>query len=134
MVEWDRPYRFEMDIHDKEVKVMEDYQIDEIGNIYQRQGGIIPKACQKCKKEFISEIREFPVTQKIPFYKCEDCDFENPSGDATLGHKIENMDHDIKKTVKDRIVTIEKRLVGNKANVKKTENDVIILCDNCLNG
>lgn len=138
-MEWELLTKTVKDINGKDITIELDEQVDEVGNLVQRMGkdkigGIIPKACQKCKKEFKSEIKEFPIIQKVPFYKCKDCDFENAGGDATLGHKIENMEHNIKKIVKDRVVTIERRLVGTKANINKTEDDVIILCDICLNG
>jgi len=105
-------------------------QIDEVGNIYQIHGGIIPKACQKCKEPFDSEVKAFPLTQKIPYYKCEDCEFENTGGEATLDHKIETS-HNIKKSTKDRIVSLENKIVGNKANIEHTEDDIIIICDRC---
>ena len=108
-----------------------DEQIDKVGNIYQKSGAIIPKACQNCKQKFKSEIKEFPITQKVPFYKCNDCDFENASGDATLEHKITNMNHNIKKITKDRIVGVDKKIIGIIPRITKTDDDVIILCDDC---
>ena len=63
-------------------------QIDTVGNVYQKGGGVIPKACQKCKKEFKSEIIETPVTQKVPYFKCKDCGFENAGSNAALDHLI----------------------------------------------
>lgn len=109
-------------------------QIDKVGNIYQKNGGVIPKACQKCKKKFTGKFKTFPVTEAVPYYKCKDCNFENAGGDSALEHKLEKIDHSIKKITKDRIVTVEKKIVGSIARITKLEDDVIILCDVCSNG
>lgn len=106
-------------------------QMDTVGNIYQKSGGVIPKACQKCKKEFNAVIKEEPIIQQVPIYKCKECDFENDSGDATLDHKILT-DHKIKKISKSRLVSYKRTLEGLKANIRPTKNDCIILCDECL--
>jgi len=111
-----------------------EYQQDTVGNIYQQHGGVIPKACQKCKKKFKSKVLQVPITQKVPFYKCQDCKFENPGGDATLEHKIEHIDHNIKKITKDRIVGYNETITGEVSHITKTKDDVIILCAVCLNG
>lgn len=108
-----------------------DEQVDEVGNIYQKQGGVIPKACQKCKKEFKSSIEDFPITQKVPFYSCSECKFENASGDAALDHKLENVKHNIKKITKNRVISIEKRIVGIISYITQTDNNCIILCQRC---
>lgn len=105
-------------------------QIDEVGNIVQINGGVQPKACQKCKNEFKSKIKENPKKQIVPFYKCEDCDFENGGAPAVMDHKFET-DHKIKKISKDRIVSIERTIEGSVAHISKTKDDVIILCDKC---
>jgi len=104
-------------------------QLDEVGNIYQYHGGVKPHACQKCKKEFKTEIKETPLTQKVPLYECEDCDFKNGGGDPALQHKIET-DHKIKRVLSDRIVSMQKQLFGTPY-IKVTKDDVIILCDSC---
>lgn len=105
-------------------------QKDEVGNIYQKKGGVIPKACQKCGKKFYSEIKNIPITQSVPFYKCKNCSFENAGGDSALDHKI-TTDHEIKKISKDRIVGYNSIIEGSKSNIIKSKNDVIILCDEC---
>lgn len=117
----------------KWVEIFEPYQhqVDTVGNIYQIRGGVVPKACQKCKKEFNTERKEFPVIQKVPFYKCKDCNFSNPGGDAALTHKIQNIEHEIERKNKDKVVGVEVKLVGNKSNIKKIKHDIIILCDLC---
>jgi len=132
-------YKMEWEIITKEIKdtkgqivvVETPEQIDEVGNIYQKQGGVIPKACQKCKKEFKSEVKEFPIKQKVPYYKCKDCDFENAGGDVALDHKIQNIDHNIKKITKDRIVGVDRKIIGIVSYVTKTKDDVLILCGDC---
>lgn len=108
-----------------------DEQIDTVGNIYQKSGAVIPKACQTCKQEFWSEVKERPLTQSVPGYKCEDCKFEASAGDAAFEHKITNIDHNLKKIKKERIVTIERYLFGRLAYIRKTEDDVFILCEKC---
>ena len=60
-------------IKDKQIEL--DQQIDDVGNIYQKSGGVIPKACQKCKKPFDAKVNKVPLKQKIPFYKYEDCKY-----------------------------------------------------------
>jgi len=108
-----------------------DEQIDTVGNIYQKSGGVIPKACQKCKEEFKSEVRDDALTQPVPGYKCESCTFESAAGDSALDHKLEHIDHNIKKIRKERIVSIERHLFGRMSYIEKTQNDVIILCEKC---
>ncbi len=115
----------------KTIKVKDpNKQIDTVGNIVQKQGAIQPKACQKCKKEFTSKIESKPITQSVPFYKCENCEFENAGGDAALDHKI-TTDHKIKKITKDRLAKVDKIITGRIAHIKKTKTDVKILCGDC---
>lgn len=136
MTKWEIPWRWEVDIHRKKVKVNYQFQEDEVGNIAQRigktdkVGGIIPKACQKCGKEFNAKIKEEPIIQQVPIYKCEDCEFTNAGGDATLEHKILT-EHKIRKIATPQFVGYNKTLEGQKANIKITKNDCIILCDDC---
>ncbi len=104
-------------------------QLDEVGNIFQYHGGVKPKACQECKTEFKIEIKEEPLTQKVPVYECEDCKFKNAGGDAALQHKIET-DHTIKRELTERIVSMQKQLIGTPY-IKITDDDVIILCNSC---
>jgi len=106
-------------------------QEDEVGNIYQIHGAVKTKACQNCKKKFENEQKKYPLIQKIPLYKCADCSFEAPSAQGALDHKLDNDDHKLEKVKKERIVAYNVKLVGNFANIIKTENDVIILCDAC---
>ena len=112
------------------LKGVTNMQVDTVGNIVQKAGGVIPKACQKCKKEFTGKIESVPIKQKVPFYKCTDCEFISSSGDAAFDHKILT-DHKLSKIVKDRIVGTENKIIGNFAKISKTKNDVIILCDDC---
>jgi hypothetical protein len=104
--------------------------IDSVGNEIQDGGAVIPKACQKCKKEFKSEIKSTPIKQDIPFYKCKDCKFENASGDATLEHKL-TTDHKLDKIIKSRLIGHERKILGNIAHIIKTDNNIIILCGDC---
>jgi len=105
-------------------------QLDEVGNIYQYHGGVKSKACQKCKREFKTQIKLDPTIQKIPMYECEECDFKNAGGDAALDHKIQSS-HKLKKTQKDKIVDMKRQLIDTP-NIIKTEDDVIILCSECV--
>jgi len=113
------------------VIVETDEQIDIVGNIYQKSGAVIPKACQKCEKEFDAIIKHDPVKQDVPIYKCEDCDFKDVSPIKALDHKLEKDDHKIKKDKEERIVDITSQLVGRKANITILENDILIICDDC---
>lgn len=126
----------EVVVDDKGTKVIVETpeQIDEVGNIYQKSGAVIPKACQNCKEDFKSEIKDFPITQDVPIYTCNDCDFEGVSGDSALSHIIEYPDHKLNKSIKERVIGIDKKAIGSVARIKKTEDDIIILCDKCLNG
>lgn len=105
-------------------------QIDSVGNIVQIYGGVIPKACQKCKISFNYSVTQVKKIQSVPIYKCIKCSFENASGDAAFDHKIIS-DHKITKTSKDRVVGVDNKILGSIANITKTEDDVIILCDDC---
>lgn len=112
-----------------------DEQIDEVGNIYQKSGGVVPKACQKCKKEFTAKIKSTPITQDIPLYICS-CNYETGDPTEAFDHKLLTS-HSIKRTVKSRIVTNVNILEGQKANIKEIYtddkvSDVIILCDACF--
>ena len=109
------------------------FKMDIVGNIFQKNGGVKPIACQKCKIKFKSKIREIPIKQKIPSYKCKNCDFENSEADAALDHKI-TTDHKIKKITKDRIVGVKKQLIDNIASINPINNDVEIICKDCSNG
>ena len=115
----------------KFLKGITNMQVDEVGNILQRAGGVIPMACQKCKKKFNSKIEEIPVKQDVPFYKCKNCKFENASGDSALDHKLEFSNHDIKKIKKQRIITTKKIITGDFSHIFKTKNDIVILCGKC---
>jgi len=105
-------------------------QIDGVGNIYQYHGGVKPVACQKCKKTFETKIKTDPLIEEVPIYECENCNFKNPGGDATLQHKIET-DHKIKRELKDRQVSVKRQLI-DAPNIIHKENDVIILCNRCV--
>ena len=113
------------------VVVETDEQIDTVGNIYQKGGGVIPKACQKCEKEFDAILKQEPIKQEVPFYKCKDCDFKDPSANKALDHKLLEENHKLKKTKEERIVGFKTQLVGRKANIIISENDVLILCNDC---
>ncbi len=110
-------------------------QIDEVGNIYQHAGGVIPKACQKCKTKFNAKIKSVPVTQNVPWYICS-CDFKTGDPTEAFDHKLETS-HSIKRKPKSRVITYVNTLEGLKANIRKIYKDkevtdVTILCDNCI--
>jgi len=109
-----------------------DEQVDTSGNIYQKGGGVIPKACQDCKTEFKSTIENKPITQEVPMYKCKDCDFENPSGDAAFLHSKAHEKHEVEKEKAERIIEIQHTLVGRMAYIKILDDDVSILCELCI--
>jgi len=112
-----------------------DQQIDEVGNIYQHAGAVIPKACQKCNNEFNAKVKSTPITQKVPNYKCS-CDFKTGDPTEAFDHKLAT-DHTITRSSETRTVTYINTLEGLKANVRKLYkdnkvSDVIILCDKCV--
>jgi len=110
-----------------------EYQIDTVGNIYQLHGGVKPKACQKCKKEFKSERKEIPIKQKIRHYNCTKCKFNTSSYFLAEDHTIETK-HKIKEKIKERISGYNIILEGRIPNIIKTKNDVLILCGDCKDG
>jgi len=87
------------------------FQIDLVGNIVQHAGGVQPRACQKCKTVFKSNVVKVPINQPIVFYTCKNCDFKSLSTDDWFFHKEDNPKHKINRTTKDR-------LVGNKLILK----------------
>ena len=105
-------------------------QQDEKGNLYQLDGGIVPKKCQKCNKELISVITEVPIVQKVPFYKCKKCNYANVSGDNALWHEHENKGHSVQILTKARTIEF-KRIIPETPYIKETSKDVIILCHKC---
>ena len=116
-------------------KIPTSFQVDTVGNIYQQNGGVNPMACQKCKKKFKSVVQEVPLTQKVPSYKCNSCDFDQSSGDAAFLHKSANKNHNVIKVVKDRLVKIQKKtMTGIIPYIKVLKKDVRILCGSCSNG
>lgn len=108
-----------------------EFQEDEVGNQFQKQGGVKPKACQKCKKEFKSEIVDSPVIQKVNHFECMNCDYRSSTGEGMLFHLKDFPKHEYNKVSKDRVIKIEKTLSGVLPYITKTEDDVIILCGVC---
>jgi len=105
-------------------------QQDEKGNLYQLDGGIVPKRCQKCGKELKSVITRVPIIQKVPFYKCKKCKYVNASGDNALWHEHENKGHSVEITLQARTIEF-KRIIPETPYIKETSKDVIILCHQC---
>lgn len=107
-------------------------QVDTVGNVLQVNGGIEPKACQKCKSEFKSPIVETPLEQNVPSYNCEECEFKNSGASEALDHKLETS-HKIKKGLTKRIVGHERKIDFSKlSHVERTKDDCIILCGDCF--
>ena len=121
--------------NDNGLEVQTENQIDEVGNIYQRAGGVIPKACQKCKTEFNAKIKSTPLTQTVGMYTCS-CKFKTGDPTEAFDHQLAT-DHVLKKDVKHKTVSYINILEGLKANIRKVSKDsevidIIILCDNCV--
>ncbi len=114
----------------KENTLKVEYQEDEVGNILQRAGGVRPKACQKCKKQFKSEYSKKEINQKIGYYVCTECNFSNSDSTSGLDHMI-GTSHKLIKKSKDKIMGYETILTGSKAHITKTDDDVLILCGDC---
>lgn len=106
-------------------------QEDEVGNVLQIGGGVVPKACQKCKEKFESKVVKTEIRQTIPAYKCDKCNFDGNTGDQAFDHTIDFPSHKIKRAKKSRIVGYNNTIEGRLSYVNKTEDDVIILCGEC---
>lgn len=106
-------------------------QEDEVGNILQIGGAVVPKSCQQCKKEFKSEVVSQEIKQDIPSYKCDFCNFDGNTGDEAFNHTLDFPTHKISRTTKYRIVGYNNTLQGILSYVIKTEDDVKILCGEC---
>jgi len=114
-----------------------DKQIDEVGNIYQKGGGVNPKACQKCHQDFNAPTKKIALKQNVPFYRCNDCEFKNHGSTAAMHHMLSSK-HKIIKESKEKIVGYENIIVGAKAMIDKVFKngevvDVNILCADCYN-
>ena len=107
-------------------------QIDELGNIYQKTGGVNPVACQKCKKKFNAKPEQEKIEEDMPLYKCKNCKFEGNTGDQAFDHTLEKKNHLIKKTTTKRLVGYNTILKGIKPRITITEEEVVIVCDKCL--
>lgn len=112
-------------------------QIDDVGNIYQKQGGVNPKACQKCKTVFKTETKKEPIIKPVTEYKCGDCEYHNFGADGAFTHMMDTK-HNINKKITDKIVNYRIISTGNKPNIRKITDektkevtDVTILCDDC---
>jgi len=118
---------------------IKDKQIDEVGNVLQKNGGIEPKACQKCKKKFVQKITSVEKKSKIPTYKCTECNFIKPSPDQALDHMIITK-HTLKKSTIDVITGIDRiikgKLIPHIKFIKKGSKiiEVLILCRGCSDG
>ena len=77
-----------------------------------------------------SKIESEPLIQQVPFYKCNECKFESPSGDQALEHLL-LQEHKLRKIKKDRVVSIKKKIIGEVAHITKLDNDIHILCSKC---
>ncbi len=108
-------------------------KVDEAGNILQRTGAIVPKACQKCGRKFIAMVKTEPRTQNVPSYKCEDCKWTNSSAEFAWDHE-KAQSHKITKIKRERISGYITYLSGALARIDNTGVKPKILCDNCLHG
>jgi len=106
-------------------------QEDEVGNVLQIGGGVVPKACQKCKKKFETKVVKQEIKQDVSAYKCDKCNFIGTTGDQAFGHTLDQPTHKISRTTKPRIVGYNSILKGRLSYVTKIEDDVIILCGDC---
>ncbi len=114
-----------------------DKQIDELGNIYQKAGGVNPKACQKCHQVFNAPTERIPLKQTVPDFSCTDCNDKIDGAVSAIIHFQEHSDHKISKKSTEKIVGYENIIVGPKVMVDKIYKDgevvdVNILCSNCF--
>ncbi len=115
----------------KDITYSKGYQKDEVGNILQRKGAVIPKACQKCKKEFSAVMEQIEIKNKIPNYVCDTCNFEEIRPELVIRHTTLNPEHKIITEEKEKVVGYDTILNGTLSFVEKTSDDVIILCRDC---
>jgi len=109
-----------------------DEQIDKVGNVYQKAGGVIPKACQNCEVEFEAKLVNQNIVKDVPVYQCSTCKQSNPSGEWAFNHTLEYKDHVLKRIIQKKIVGVNITLKGNVAQIHKLKNDIIILCEKCI--
>ena len=82
------------------------------------------------KTQFITEIKNTPLEQDVPIYECEDCDFKDILPSIAIEHKFIT-EHNLKKSITKRIVAVKREKIGDKTNIIKIEDDILILCDDC---
>lgn len=108
-----------------------DYQMDEKGNILQKSGAVIPKACQNCGDVFRTDSVEDEIRQEINSYKCKDCEFKSISADEALKHTINEKKHELEIVEDSKVVGVRTTLEGVIPIVSKTKDDVFVLCRGC---
>lgn len=106
------------------------FQVDSVGNIIQETGGVIPKACQQCKSIFSAIQQQVPKTQPVKQYECTICDFKSTDYFEAVDHTVVDT-HKLKITQVSKVVGYDTKLVGKLAKIVKTEDDCIILCQDC---
>ena len=114
-------------------QVVEDnpHLVDIAGNQLQDDGGVVPKACVYCGKDFTSTVKQIEVTQAVSIYKCNDCDFENASGDYAWDHRVANPTHTVQKIVDQRVVGTNTIVEGDLPQVVTVNNQVIVCHTSC---
>ena len=105
-------------------------QEDSLGNLLQADGGVVPKTCQQCKSSLIAPAELKEIKQTIPYFECEDCDYETSDGGHALWHEHDNNSHVIKFTTSEKVIDIN-RIIEQPSKIIKSEDDVIILCFKC---
>ena len=110
-------------------------QIDEVGNIFQKRGGVQSKACQVCKAVFKATTKKVPIKQFRDSYKCKDCEFKSTNKETVLDHLLTTT-HKFDRSREEHIVGYNTTLEGilSKITLIKTKDvvtDVEILCEKC---
>lgn len=105
-------------------------QMDTVGNIVQEAGGVIAKACQMCSTLFDSKEDLREIKRQVPTYKCS-CGYTNPNGNAAFEHFMMNKDHNLNKSTIEKVVRVERVIIGEVPHIEHFEDDVKILCSKC---
>ncbi len=106
-------------------------QVDESGNILYKNGSLKTKACQECKKEFISKSLKDELRQDVDGFKCTKCKFETLNSQDALTHLLKEKDHDFKVESESKVVGYNVTL-HDHAIVEKKDDDYVILCKSCF--
>ncbi len=111
-------------------KNLHNLQVDEVGNILTKTGGLRVKACQECKNEFIPKTFKDEMRQDVNGFKCKECEFETLNSPDALTHLLKEKTHDFDVKTESRVVGYNITL-HDYAIIEKKDDDYTILCKSC---